>query len=85
MKNRGKNDFVLMFYNKFIKMPKLAANEWVEESKDPENDRSINKCMKEYVQNYLHTAQLLYNLMPLMACLGDDPYIDQFPEGQDFL
>ena len=49
MKNRGKNDFVLMFYNKFIKMPKLAANEWVEESKDPENDKSINKCMKEYV------------------------------------
>ena len=49
MKNRGKNDFVLMFYNKFIKLPKLTANEWPEESKDPENATSINESMKEYV------------------------------------
>ena len=34
------------------------------------------------MSDYMHTSQLLYNLVPLVACLGDDPYLETFTEGK---
>ena len=38
--------------------------------------------MKDFVSIYLHTVQLLYNMIPLAECLGDDPYLKQFKQGK---
>ena len=48
---RGESDFVLKFYKKFVKCPKLKESDWPEESKDPSTmidtnqKKSINECM----------------------------------------
>lgn len=41
--------------------------------------------MKELASTYLYTAQLLYDLTPLIVALGDDSYIEDFPEGLEML
>ena len=48
-------------------------------------DQKLNQCMKDFVSVYMHTAQLLYDMMPLAACLGDDPYLSQFKAGEQLL
>ena len=42
----------------------------------------MQECMNDFVANFLGTSQLLYDLMPLMASLGDDPYLAEFSEGK---
>ena len=41
--------------------------------------------MREFVSNYLRTSQLLYDLVPVIACLGDDAYLADLPEGRSLL
>ena len=41
--------------------------------------------MKEFVSTYLLTAQLLYDLVPVVSCLGDDPYLKDYPRGRQLL
>ena len=79
---RGESDFVLKFYKKFVKCPKLKESEWQEESKDSSTlidtnqKKSINECMRDFVMNYLQTAQLVYDLVPLVSSISKDPYLN---------
>ena len=41
--------------------------------------------MKDYAEKYIRTAQLLYDLLPLVICLGDDPYLCEYSEGAQML
>ena len=67
-------------------MPTLKDSEWteVEETKEliDTNQSSLNDCMKEFTSNYQHTAQMVYDLMPLFTALSEDSYIDTYPEGK---
>ena len=47
--------------------------------------QNLNQCMKDFVSVYMHTAQFLYDMMPIAACLGDDPYLSQFKAGEQLL
>ena len=70
---------MLNFYKKFTKIPKLGASEF--ETTEEESD--LNEVMQRFVSNYLLTAQLVYDLVPLMAVLGDDPYLESFEPGRN--
>ena len=89
VKHKGDADFILKFYKKHVKIPKLSDSEWPEpedtSSQINTTKKSLNDCMKDFVFNYLNTAQHLYDLVPLVACLGDDPYLSSFAEGKSLL
>ena len=41
--------------------------------------------MSDFVYNSVHTAQLVYDLMPLAASISDDPYLHLFDQGKEFI
>ena len=42
--------------------------------------------MNEYAENYILSAQFLFDFLPLAICIGDDPYLERdFPEGAQML
>ena len=41
--------------------------------------------MRKFASNYIRTAQLVYDLMPLANAISNDPYLASFPPGQELL
>ena len=41
--------------------------------------------MRDFVGNYLLTAQLLYDLLPLASVIAEDPYLNDFGPGKTFI
>ena len=89
VKHKGDENFVYKLYKKFVKVPKVVDSEWPEHEQANQIIKTANEslmiCIDKLIYNYLSTAQHLYELVPLVVCLGDDPYLSSFVEGKKFL
>lgn len=84
--NKYESNFIVKFFKKYIKVPKLRKDELFEveeESKDASPDPQ--NMMLNFVKIYLRTAQLIYELMPLASAIADDPYLTGFVPGRAFV
>ena len=80
------SNFILKFYKKYIKLPKLREGElFVAREEESKEAPDLNKIMKNFVEIFLHTSQMLYDLMPLASAISDDPYLDSFKPGRNFV
>ena len=80
-------DFVLKFFKKYIKLPRLNQEDVTRMDNQlfnlPQSD--LDFLIQSLASNYLKTLQLVYDLMPIVAALECDPYIEKSKEITSFL